>query len=324
MDDDMGPRRGHLRSRLWVPVSHGLYKPRRDIDGPLHDLAAWRLVLPPGGAFTHLTAAAVFGWWLPPLPADLPVFAAVPHSGSRPRRSGLQVVRHPQPFGVTEHQGLPVTTPAETLLACAAHLDLLDVVVLVDAALHLGSCTLSDVDAATARRRRGAPMLRRARARADGRSESAWETLLRILHAVCGVPVEPQFVIEDEDGSFVARADLRLVGTTTIHEYDGAEHRKKQRHRKDLARERRIGNVVWTRRGYTDVEVLHQAVSILRDADRSLGRPHRPERIRAWHALLARSLFSPRGTELLRRRWGLPNTETGHELRGSAPQSRSS
>lgn len=314
MDDEVMPLRGHVRSRMWVPVSQGLYKPRRDVDGPLHDLRAWQLVLPAGGAFTHLTAAAVYGWWLPPLPGDLPVFAAVPHAGSRPRRPGLKVVRHTSDFPIVEHEGVLLTTPAETLLSCAADLELLDLVVLLDAALHLGSCTVSEVEAAAARRRRGAPMLRRGRARADGRSESAWETLLRILHEVCGVPVEPQFVIEDEGGSFVARGDLRIVGTTTIHEYDGGEHRKKQRHRKDLARERRIGNVVWTRRGYTDAEVLHQAVSILRDADRSLGRPHRPERIRAWHALLARSLFSPSGTELLRRRWGLPGPETGHEL----------
>lgn len=324
MDEEIGPRRGHLRSKLWVPVSHGLYRPRRDVDGPLQDLGAWQLVLPPGGALTHLTAAAAYGWWLPPLPDDVPVFAAVPHSGSRPRRPGLTVVRHTQAFAVSEHNGLLLTTPAETLLSCAADLDLLDVVVLADAALHLGACTLAELDEVSALRRRGAPMLRRARAHVDGRSESAWETLLRVLHAVCGVPVEPQYVLEDEHGSFVARADLRIVGTTTIHEYDGGEHRKKARHRKDLARERRIGNVVWTRRGYTDVEVLHQAMTILRDADRSLGRPHRPERIRAWHALLARSLFTPSGTERLRRRWGLPPSETGQILHGSTPRECSS
>lgn len=319
MDEKIGPRRGHVRSKLWVPVSHGLYKPRRDVDGPLQDLAAWQLVLPPGGALTHLTAAAAYGWWLPPLPGDMPVFAAVPHAGSRPRRPGLRVVRHTQAFAANEHNGLLLTTPAETLLSCAADLGLLDVVVLADAALHLGACTLDELDEVSALRRRGAPMLRQARVHVDGRSESAWETLLRVLHDVCGVPVEPQYVLEDEHGSFVARADLRIAGTTTIHEYDGGEHRKKARHRKDLARERRIGNEVWTRRGYTDAEVLHQAVTILRDADRSLGRPHRPERIRTWHALLARSLFTPSGTELLRHRWGLPPSETGHTLHGSAP-----
>ena len=100
-------------------------------------------------------AAVMFGWWLPPLPADLPVFAAMPHEGSRPRRAGLKVTRHTQPFPVVTSCGLPVTTPAETLLACAADLDLLDVLVLVDAALHLGSCTIDDIEAAMVLRRRG-------------------------------------------------------------------------------------------------------------------------------------------------------------------------
>ena len=64
-------------------------------------------------------------------------------------------------------------------------------------------------------------MLRRALALSDGRSESPWESLRRVLHVVCGVPVEPQFVLLDDHGVFVARGDLRISGTTTLHEYDG-------------------------------------------------------------------------------------------------------
>jgi hypothetical protein len=220
--------------------------------------------------------------------------------------------------------GIPLASPAETLWSCARDLGLLDLIVLIDAALQLGSCTLEELVEVAARRRYGTPRLRRAIPLADGRSESAWETLLRILHVVCNVPVEPQFVLRDESGGFVARGDLRILGTTTLHEYDGGEHRKKHRQRKDLARERRIGNVVWTRRGYTDVEVLHQAVSILRDADRSLGRPHRPDRVRAWHALLADSLFTPSGTARARRRWGLSDDLGGHELQPEGPEACSS
>ncbi len=52
-------------------------------------------------------------------------------------------------------------------------------------------------------------------------------------------------------------------------------------------------------------DVLTQGVGILRDADASLGRPHRPERIRAWHVLLGQSLFTPAGTARLRTRLGL-------------------
>ena len=296
-------------------MSHGLYKPTLDVAGAREELRAWALVLPPSGAFTHLTAAAEYGWWLPPLPHGLPVFAAMRHAEPRPRRSGLLVARHTQPFEMILRDGVPFTSPAEALLACAADLGLIDLVVLVDAALHLGSCTIEEIEAVARLRRRGAPQLRRALTLADARSESAWETLLRILHVVCQVPVDPQFILLDENGGFVARGDLRITGTTTLHEYDGGEHRKKRRQRKDLARERRIGNVVWTRRGYTDVEVLTQGVAILRDADRSLGRPHDPGRIRAWHALLGQSMFTPSGMARVRARWGL-RVETGHELHG--------
>jgi hypothetical protein len=312
-DPATGPARGHLRRRAWTAVSHGLYKPTREVDGLVHDLLAWLLVLPPTAAFTGLTAAAVYGWWLPPLPDDIPVFAVIDVRDNRPRRDGLRVMRLVDPPGVRLVEGVPLAPPAEVLLACARELSLLDLIVLIDAALHLGMVTLADLHEVMARRRYGVPLLRRAVELADGRSESAWETLLRVLHVMCGVPVVPQYVVLDETGGFVARGDLLIIGTTTLHEYDGGEHRKKHRQRRDLARERRIGNVVWTRRGYTDAEVLHQAVTILRDADLSLGRLHRPERVRSWHALLADSLFTPSGTALARRRWRLPDELGGQE-----------
>ncbi len=306
MSDAPEPCRGRRRGSAWTKVSHGLYRPASQLAGRRGDLEAWALVLPPSGVFTHLTAAAVYGWWLPPLPADLPVFASMSADECRPRRAGLRVTRHPGPPERVVAHGLPLATPAETLLGCARDLGLLDLVVLLDGALHRRACTGDDVTGAAGRRRTGAPMLRAALRHADPRSESAWETVLRILHVVCEVPVEPQLEVFDEHGGFLARGDLWIKGTRTLHEYDGGEHLEQRRHRQDLVRERRLGRAQWTRRGYTSHEVLEQAVGILRDADLSLGRPHRPERVRAWHALLAGSLFTPSGTHRLRRRWGLP------------------
>jgi hypothetical protein len=322
-DPQHGPVRGHVRSTSWAKVSHGLYKPASDTDGLPDDLAAWKLVLPPSGRFTHLTAARLYGWWLPPLPLGLPVFASMSKDESRPRRPGLRVSRHPLAPPGRELRGLPVASPAEVLLACARDLGLLDVVVLVEAAVHLGWCSADELLAACATRRYGAPALLRALGFVDGRAESPWEVLLRILHVVCGIDVEPQHVLLDEQGGFVARGDLWIKGTTTLHEYDGAPHREKRQHRKDLARERRIGDTAWTRRGYTDVEVLTQAASIIRDADRSLGRPHLPDRARPWYDLLATSMFSGSGMARARRRWGLPHVG-GHELRDALPRKSSS
>ena len=320
MSEPASPLRGQVRSRAWKPVSHGLYRLAGGDDEAWRDLEAWQLVLPPSGVFSHLTAASAYGWWTPPLPVDLPVFAAVSDPDPRPRRGGLRVSRHPRPIAWRQVRDVRLATPAEALLACACDLRLLDIIVLVDAALHCGDCTVSDIVDLVGQRRRGSPLLRRALAMADARSESAWETLLRVLHVTCAVPVRPQFVVLDEAGAFVARGDLLLEGTKTLHEYDGAQHRTKPRHRTDLARERRIGNAVWTRRGYTDLEVLTKSVMILRDADRSLGRPHRPERIRPWHALLSESMFTASGRTQVRSRLGLPQRGTGHRMHGSGPK----
>ncbi len=290
--------RGHLRLRTWHRVAHGIY--RRE---GVPDLYAWQLVLPPSGRFTHLTAAAAYGWWLPPLPAaGLPVWAAMCRDEPRPQRRGMIALRRKAPDAATLVNGLKLDPPAEVLLSAARDLGTLDLVVLADAALASGHCSMSDLQAAASGRRWGAPALRKASALADPRSESPYETLLRVLHVVCDVDVVPQRELRDGEGQFVARGDLWLRGTTTIHEYDGGDHLTVQQQRKDLARERRIGNETWLRRGYTQRDLLTQGVGILRDADLSLGRPHDPRRIRAWHRLLSDSLFTPSGQERLRQR----------------------
>lgn len=233
-------------------VSRGLHLLAFDPTDLVAELAAWQLVLPPGSGFSHLTAALVRAWWVPPLPPDLPVFAAVRDAQPRPRRDGLVVCRHTQRFEVEEFHGLRVTHPAEILLAAARDLGLLDLVVLADAALHLRHCTMSELRVASARRRRGAPALRRALPYLDGRSESAWESMLRMLHSVCDLPVLPQYVVRDEDGAFCARADLRIPGTRRLSEYDGEVHRTAAQHARDLSRDRllrpRLGAVRLQRR----------------------------------------------------------------------------
>lgn len=258
------------------------------------------------GAFTHLTAAGLRGWWLPPLPADLPVFAGISDADTRPRRPGLLVCRHTQHIGCEEVEGIRVANAPEILLAAARDLGLVDLVVLTDAALHLGECTVPDLVRVGRLRRRGAPALRRALGYVDGRSESAWESVLRLLHQTCDVPIEPQFEVRDGAGSLRARADLRIGGTRRLPEYDGEVHRGAKQHAKDLARERVLQRLGWERYGYTSDVVLYNGLSVLRDADEALGRPHQPERIRAWHRLLAESLFTPAGTARLRARWARP------------------
>jgi very-short-patch-repair endonuclease len=300
MSDEQRYLAGRTRSRRWTRVSYGLYAPVEDDSGQagLHALASR---LHEDGGFTHLTAARLRGWWLPPLPPGLPEFAAQSDSRNRPRRQELRIVRTRPAPAITFLRGLPIVPVTEVLLTLARHLALLDLVVILDSALHLRHLTPGELAGALDARRHGVRRLRQAALLADRRSESPYETLLRILHVICDIRVNPQHELRSE-GCFVARGDLWLVGTQTFHEYDGADHRDRDRHRGDLRRERDLERAGWVRRGYTDREVLRRPVEILEDADRTLGRPHQPARLDAWHALLQESCFTPSGRALLLRR----------------------
>lgn len=296
--------RGRSPGAAWIPVATGLHRTGA-ADCLLEDLLAWSTILRPTAAFTHLTSALVRGWWLPPLPEPLPVWLALICPQNPPQRSGLIVSRHRAIPPSEVIDGVRVTAVGETLLACARDLGLIDLVVLLDCVLHLRLVDRDELQRVANQHRRGAPALRRALMLADGRSESPWETILRLFHVVCGLEVWPQYEVFDDDGRFVARGDLWLVGTTMLHEYDGGDHLLKPQQRKDLKRARRIGGADWERRGYTSEDLLHQPVGILRDADSSVGRPHDPSRVRAWNQLLRESLFTPAGTAWFCQRVGI-------------------
>jgi very-short-patch-repair endonuclease len=304
------PRR---RGAAWVSLGRGVRRAAADA-GLASDLVAWQEVLPRSAVFTHLTAAAMHRLWVPPLPEDLPLFVAVPTSAARPRRPQLVVTRHPAVPEHVEVDGARVATVAETLVGCARDLRLLDLVVLLDSALHLDRVTRSEIVTVCRRRHRGSRRLREALAFADARSESPWESVLRMFHLAVGAPVEPQVRIVDPDGVFVARADLLVRGTRHVHEYDGAGHRDARQHRADLRRERALLAAGYSRRGYSADDVRWRPHDLLKDIDAALGRPRDPSRLEPWAALWRESLFSLEGTRLLRERWGLGVEEQEPDL----------
>jgi hypothetical protein len=201
------------------------------------ELAAWTPLLPPSAVFTGLTALRAYGLWMPLLPVELPVFVAM---GSvrgeyKPERSQLVVSRHPTPpergamtgMGAVGPIDLPVASVPEALLAASRWIGLLDLVALVDSALHAELVTITQLADVARRQRRGVRQLRAAIALADGRSESAWETMLRLLHVLADVEVTPQVNIPHPDGGLAGRVDLLVTGTCQAQEYDGGEHREK-------------------------------------------------------------------------------------------------
>jgi hypothetical protein len=185
---------GHRSEAGWTSLAHGVHVRAEVSDDLATSLLARQMVLPFWASFTGLTAARLRGWWLPPLPAQLPLFVASGRS-DRIDRPGLRVCRHDvlQTWEMVDN--VRTSLPAETVLACSRELGLLDVVLIGDAALHSGQVTRDQLVEVSRLRRRGSPLLRRAIPLMDGRSESIYETLLRVLHVVCDVRVESQHAV---------------------------------------------------------------------------------------------------------------------------------
>ena len=150
---------------------------------------------------------------MPEVPAGLPVFVALRPTDPRPLRQGIRSLRTRGTNGHDVVTGLRVASSVEIVLACARDLRLLDLVVVIDAALHAGDVSLPELAEAAEERRRDAPAVRAALPWADPRSESAWETALRVCHRACGIEVEPQHEVLNAQGVVVGRGDLWLVGT---------------------------------------------------------------------------------------------------------------
>ncbi|GAA1908934.1 hypothetical protein GCM10009737_07550 [Nocardioides lentus] len=306
-----GPVRGNVRSPRYRRVSHGLFLPVQESTTEraewLRDLRAWREVLPESAVFTGLTAARLAGWWCPPLPTWAPVFAAVSAGSTCPQRSGLVVSRYRRR---SDHrtgwlEGLPVDGPAEVLLRCARDLDLLDLVPLVESALRSGAVTAEHVTELCESRRPGVRVLRRALALSYRTTESAGESLLRLFMVVMGVDVEVQPTIRDQQGAFVARADLRVRGTPLLFEYDGAVHRSRAAQHQDLRRERTLVQAGQQRRGYTAEDLVRHPAVVMGEVDRALARDTDLGRLRTWRRLLDRSAYTEAGRARLRTRWAV-------------------
>jgi len=312
MRDKDEPIRGEVRSIGFRRVSHGLYLEDRpglqEDDEFRRELRAWRLLLPSEAVFTHVTGARLRGWRLPALPEQVPVFAAVHDRTSVPRRPGLICSRLVAPADdkssePCERDELLTDAPEEILLRCARDLGHVDLTVMMDSALAQGDLDVKRLERLLASRRPGVRALRRAYEASDHRAESGGATLLRLFHRALDVAVEPQVDLCSEDGTFLGRADLLVIGSHHVHEYDGAAHRGKDRHRADLRRERRLAGTSYVRRGFTMDDLVNHPGTTMHRIDAALSRPHEPERLRRWRRMVEGSLYSELGRARLLNRW---------------------
>lgn len=298
---EKGLTRRALRGLDYVSPTHGIWMPAAHAGDLAALCRAVQLALPPDAVFTHLTAAQLGGWWIPDV-GRLPLIACSDGDAPHVDRRGVYVRRcaiPPEQRRVLA--GVRIASPEWTIIELAEHLALLDLVAVIDGALQLGHTSIDAIKATARRGRRGVRVLRQALDYCDGRSESRWETFLRLLHVFSDIPVEPQKLIR-HDGQVIARADLGISGTRRIAEYDGADHRDVHQHRRDLRRDKLLARADVERYGYTAVEILSHADQVVADADAALGRSHDPRRLARWREEFERSSLSAAGRAALLRR----------------------
>ena len=301
------PIRGHVRSKRYRRVSHGLFlkiETNLDAEDEFHrDLAAWTEVLPESAVFTHLTAARLLGWELPKLPEQVPVFAAVDRHDPRPRREGLICSRLTRERSDFAAGGFPVDAPEEVLLRAARDLGVLDLVIMIDSARRHSHLDDRRMQVLLRSGRPGVKVLASAYGLSHSRRESAGESLLGCFHAAMEIESEPQVSLVDADGHFIGRVDFLIIGTDWIHEYDGGAHRDKGQHRTDLRRERGWSGTSYKRKGFTLDDLLNHPMVVMHEIDRDLSRSHRNRRLERWRTLVRESLYDVAGRDRLLNRW---------------------
>jgi Protein of unknown function (DUF559)/Transcriptional regulator, AbiEi antitoxin len=197
------------------------------VPGGEHVLRAAAAVVRAGGGavVSHRSAAILHG-------IDLmgslggSVSLTVGAGSGRKGNAGIRLYTTPlPPEHATEKLGLPVTTVARTVIDLARTLPLAEGVMAADSAIHQRLTSKSDLRAAlaTCPGRRGVVQAGRVIEFADGKAESALESIARVAFDHCGLP-EPvlQVWIPDRTGDAIGRVDFCWEQYKTIAEVDGA------------------------------------------------------------------------------------------------------
>lgn len=258
-----------IRRVAWRAPTHGVRCPAGE-DTWRDFIAAISLVLPPGAAFSHQSAAQLLGLPLPLADQDLrPIHVTVPLDQARGSRD--QVTWHKADISkcLTTVGHLPITDPARTWLDLGPLLPLPDLVALTDVILRRRLCSELLVPPRT----RGAIRLRQARDLADGRSASPQESVVRVHLALAGLPrpILNHNVIHN--GEWIGRGDFVWPDYRLYVEYDGGHHDDPQQRHQDAQTRNRLAQLGWRVRVVTSAMSSPYVVEMLTDDLRAAGWP---------------------------------------------------
>lgn len=241
-------------------------------------LATIHAGLPPGAAFSGLTAARLHGLDLSPPRRPEVIVPPELEIADRIQATVRRVELHPT--DLTWCHGLPVTSPLRTAFDLAGRSPLVEGVVAVDLALHAGLIALDEFACYVAQhaRRPGVVRARRVLTHAEPKSESPMETRLRMLLVLAGLPrPQAQVDLTTSQGVFAGRADLFYPEALLAVEFDGENHR--ERLVGDDRRQNRIADLGITLLRYTTPDLSERPSAVVAEVGAALRRGTRAQSV---------------------------------------------
>jgi very-short-patch-repair endonuclease len=275
MAAEAGIPAAQLRHRDVVRLSRDTYLPRassRDLRGRI---AAVLLTAPEPAVISHASAAALWGIAIPLQGDDARVHLTV-STGSAVRGRADRCI-HRSPLTAEEFtrlDGFRVTMPARTWRDLAAAIQPPALLAVTDQLLARGS-SIGDLNEQLARRPtgRGSARARAVLPVADPRAESPMESVLRWLVHEAELPAPVlQFVVRDDGGAFLGRADLAWPDRMVLVEFDGDVHRERGVFVNDLRRQNRLITAGWTVLRFSSADVLGRPQEVIAEIRRALCR----------------------------------------------------
>lgn len=267
----------HLR-RNYQQVIHGWWLPPQiEVTGQLlRRTALW--ACPTGSFLSHHSAAAQLGAVIPPV-GEVHVGTT---TTARVTIEGIHWHRFKRSPDVRWVDGMRCTTEAETFVDLGWSLSLVDLVVYADSLARRRPDLLVQFRSRAVRSiGRGAIRAREASELARPLVESPYETRLRLLIVLAGLP-EPEVnhEVRDDDGQVIYRLDLACADYRLAFEYDGRHHiRREGQWEADLRRREQLESMGWRILVFVSTD-LHQGAGqtvqrvreAMSDAGMRLGR----------------------------------------------------
>lgn len=235
----------------------GVYAVAGSPDTLWQQLAAAVLSVPAPSALSHRTAAELWGL----TDRGIKHIDVVTTRWDRVRREGINYHESLDlvESDVEELGGLPVTTPVRTVVDLGA-VSPWQVERAFEAGVRRGLLTIDRVESFVSRvarkGRRGVGVIRpllEARRKWDGVTESALEDMFLKTIYELDLPVpQKQYVLRDEDGLFVCRADFAYPHSRVLIELDSeAHHMDRLSFRRDRSKQNRAAGLGWSTLRFT-------------------------------------------------------------------------